>query len=68
MKCGFRSNEVCHHCTMMMRDIVQHPNPVPQSTRRTLENFLEEALKPGEKSSMAEIMKLFDSRLLNPKP
>jgi len=55
LQAWWRSSDICHACVMTKHNFVQVPNPLHQTPRRSLQNFLAVATKPGEKSALVNL-------------
>lgn len=52
LQAWWKAVNICHGCFMTKSDFLVVPNPLIERPRRDLQSFLNDALRPGEQSSL----------------
>lgn len=52
LRAYWKANTICHACHLTKNNYICVPNPLPHLPRRGLDDFLQNATHPGEKSTL----------------
>ena len=65
MRAYWKARNICHACHMTKSSYIQVPNPLPHLPRRDLDDFLQNAIHPGEKSTSDQHKEICDVLISN---